>query len=168
MLVAAPEEREVSMSRRFARSGFTIVELLVVLAIAAILMAISMPALLNVAARYKVRSSAQTAEMLARQARYQAIQLGQQVSLVPDPTHSMLYVTSQPAPWSFPNGPQSIAPTQRIAVWEVPNGVTFVATAFSFNSDGSGSGGPMTFSYLNQPSSKVTMVSTATGKLLLQ
>jgi prepilin-type N-terminal cleavage/methylation domain-containing protein len=156
------------MSQRSGRAGFTIIEMLVVLSIAAILMAISMPALLNVAASYKVRSSAQTAEMLARQARFQAIQLGQQVSLVPDTAHNMLYVTSLTSPWSFPNGPQSIPPTQRLAVWQVPNGVTFVATAFSFNSDGSGSGGPMTFNYLNQTSHTVSMVSTATGKLLMQ
>lgn len=156
------------MNRQSRQAGFTMVELLIVLAIAAILMMISMPALLNIVSGYKVRSSAQTAEMLARQARYQAIQLGQQVSLVPDTTHKMFYVTSTTAPWTFPNGPQDIPAQQRIAVWAVPNGVTFVATAFSFNSDGSGTGGPMTFSYVNQKSSKVSMTSTATGKLVLQ
>jgi prepilin-type N-terminal cleavage/methylation domain-containing protein len=155
------------MSRRQAGSGFTMVELVVVIAIAAVLMAISMPALLNTAQRYKVHSSAQTAEMLARQARFQAIQLGQQVSLVPDTVHSSFYVTSVTGPWSFPNGAQSIPPTQRLAVWEVPTGVTFTGPAFSFNSDGSGTGGPMVFSYPNQPSSTVTMTSTATGKLTL-
>jgi Tfp pilus assembly protein FimT len=144
------------------------VELVVVIAIAAILMMIGMPALMNVLQRYKVRSSAQSAEMLARQARYQAIQLGQPVSLVPDTKHNMFYVTSQASPWSFPNGPTDIPATQRLAVWAVPNGVTFVATAFTFNSDGSGAGGPMVFSFVNQPSSTVSMASTATGKLVLQ
>jgi Tfp pilus assembly protein FimT len=144
------------------------VEMLVVMAVGAILMVVGMPALLNTINHYKVTSSAKSAEILARQARYQAIQLSQAVYLVPDPAHNMFYVTSEPGPWTFPHGPTDIPPTQRLAVWEVPRGVTFTATAFTFNSDGSGSGGPMTFNYVNQPSSTLTMTSTATGKLTVQ
>jgi prepilin-type N-terminal cleavage/methylation domain-containing protein len=157
-----------STAARKSLAGFSIVELMVVLAIAGMLMAIGAPALLNIIQRYKVRSSAQSAEIFARQARYQAIQLGTPVSLVPDTAHNMMYVTSLPSPWSFPNGPSDIPAVNRLAVWEVPKGVTFVATAFTFNSDGSGSGGPMTFNVLNQTPTTVTMTSTATGKMTLQ
>jgi prepilin-type N-terminal cleavage/methylation domain-containing protein len=166
MVYSVPSARR----RRAAGSGFTIVELLVVLAMGAILLAIGMPALYNVGQHYKVHSSAQTVMMLGRQARYQAIQLGQQVSVVPDTTKKMFYVVSgtPPAPGSFPNGFLSFTPTSRITAWQVPGGITFTATMFTYNSDGSGSGGPVQFNAQNQPSSKVVMTSTATGKLQVQ
>jgi prepilin-type N-terminal cleavage/methylation domain-containing protein len=152
------------------RRGFTLIELLVVLAMGAFLMAIGMPALLSVGQRYRVRSSAQQVAMLAREARYQAIERSTQVSVVPDPAHNMFYViaaTPPPVAGSFPNGYTDFPANERVALWQVPNGVNFTATMFSYNSDGSGTGGPAAFSSLNQTTYTVTMSSTATGKLLI-
>jgi prepilin-type N-terminal cleavage/methylation domain-containing protein len=168
---------------RSSRSGFSLIELLVVLAMAAILMAIGFPALMNVLEHYKVRSSAQSLMMLGREARYEAIKQGVQVSVVPDPRTNMFYVVSVPPPtppatWSFPGGPAGIPNTQRITVWEAPRGVTFTgAVAVTYNTDGSATGAApfpppqwvsATFSFVNQPSSKVVMTATATGKLAVQ
>jgi type IV fimbrial biogenesis protein FimT len=151
--------------------GFTLVELLVVLGLAGILMAIGMPSLLNVGQKYRVHSSAQQVMMLGRQARYQAIEKGTQVSVVPDPAHKMFYVIAAsppPAVGSFPNGYTDFPATSRVALWQIPTGVTFTATALTFNSDGSGLGGPLAFSSLNQPTYSLLMTSTATGKLVIQ
>jgi len=170
--------------RRNGLRGFTLVELLVVVAIAGVLMLIGAPALMNVVARYKVHSSAQTLEMLGRQARYESIKLNQPVTLVADTRRNQFYVVSGTIagmpPWSFPNGVGDIPPTQRVAVWPLPRGVSFAmvpATActagsfcqsFQFASDGSGTGVPVVFSTPNQPSYKVTLVTQATGKLAIQ
>lgn len=165
---------------------------------AAVLFLIGFPALMNVASRYKVRSSAQRLEMLGRQARYESIKLGQQVTVWGDSKNNMFYVISGTLaglpPYSFPDGPPDIPPTQRVAVWEVPRGVSFAIVngaiappcvlspsvacqAFTFNSDGSGSGQTVTFSYPNQPSSTVTLSTLSTtsppftnlmGKLKIQ
>jgi prepilin-type N-terminal cleavage/methylation domain-containing protein len=172
---------------RSSRPGFTLIELLIVLAMAAVLMAIGMPLLLNVAARYKVRSSAQQLEMLARQARYESIKLGQPVSVVPDVANRNFYVYSGTIsgmpPFngklpSFPNGPIDLPALQKVAVWEVPRGVRFASDTaiptypdpvpFTFNPDGSGGGGPVTFCTPNQQAVTTSMSSQATGKLQIQ
>jgi prepilin-type N-terminal cleavage/methylation domain-containing protein len=146
--------------------GFSLLELLVVLAMAAILMAIGMPALFRIGAHYKVRSSALAVEVLAHQARYKSIELGQNVTVVGDQTHRMFYVISCTVPGSFPNGPTDIPATQRVAVWQVPTGITFTITApLIFTSTGSGTGGPVVFSYPNEPSSTLTLATPATGKI---
>lgn len=160
----------VSERTRKGGRGFTLVELLVVLGLAAILMVIGMPALLNVGQKYKVHSSAQQVRMLGREARYQAIEKGTQVSVVPDPAHNMFYVIAAsppPAAGSFPNGYTDFPATSRVSLWQVPNGVTFTATMLTFNADGSGLGGPFAFSTINQPTYSVVMTSTATGKLVV-
>jgi Tfp pilus assembly protein FimT len=162
---------------------------MVVLAMASVLMLIGMPALLNTVARYKVHSSAQQLEMLGRQARYEAIKLNQPVTIVGDANRKMFYVFSGTIatmpPYSFPDGVGDIPATQRVAVWELPRGITFsilpvcpvkYCQAFSFNPDGSASGPAppappgqsVTFSTPNQPSSKVSMAHLATGKLVIQ
>jgi prepilin-type N-terminal cleavage/methylation domain-containing protein len=157
-----------SRGGRRSQRGFNLVELLVVLAMAGVLMAIGMPALLNIGHRYKVHSSAQTLQMLGRQARFESIKLGQPVTVVPDPNNGMFYVISGTLPGSW-KAIGDFAPMTRLGVWQVPQGVSFKATGmFAFNSDGSGSGGPVVFSLPNQPSSTVTMTSTATGKLVVQ
>jgi prepilin-type N-terminal cleavage/methylation domain-containing protein len=165
-------------TRRSPR-GFTLVELLVVLAIGSILMAIGMPALLNIGQRYKVRSSAQQLQMLGRQARYEAIKLGQPVTVLPDPTNQMFYVVSGTIPTGWTSY-LSFAPTSRVTLWQVPNGVEWTSTGanFSFNSDGSGSGGSVRFTSHVDPQNSnpnpnyatynVAMTSTATGKLAIQ
>jgi prepilin-type N-terminal cleavage/methylation domain-containing protein len=157
------------LARRLAPAGargFSLLELLVVMAMAAILMAIGMPALFRIGSHYKVRSSALAVEVLAHQARYRSIELGQNVTVVGDQTHRMFYVISGTVPGSFPNGPTDIPATQRIAVWQVPTGVTFTVTApLIFTSNGSGSGGPVVFSYPHEPSSTVTLATPATGKI---
>jgi Tfp pilus assembly protein FimT len=146
----------------------------VVLALAGILMIIGMPSLLQIGQKYRVHSSAQQVMMMGRQARYQSIELGQTVSVVPDLTHNMFYVVSgtPPVAGSFPNGYSDFPTTSRIAMWQIPNGVTYTATTitgtaalFTYNSDGSGAGGPVAFTSLKQPTYNVTMSSTATGKL---
>jgi prepilin-type N-terminal cleavage/methylation domain-containing protein len=152
------------------RRGFTMVELLVVLVIAAALMAIGMPALLNVSQKYRVHSSADQVMMLGRQARYQAIERSTQVSVVPDTTHNMFYVIAvspPPAAGSYPNGYSDFPANERVGLWQVPTGVSFTATMLTYNSDGSGTGGPVVFSSVNQPTYTVTMTSTATGKLVV-
>jgi prepilin-type N-terminal cleavage/methylation domain-containing protein len=167
-----------------ALPGFTLIELLVVIAIASVLMLIGAPALLNVAARYKVHSSAQTLEMLGRQARYESIKLNQPVTLVLDTKRKTFYVFSGTIagmpPYSFPNGQGDIPPTQRVAVWALPRGVSYAfqpvtdctagsyCQSFQFAPDGSGTGDPVTFSTPNQPSYKVSMVAPATGKLAIK
>ena len=158
------------MAKR-GRRGFSLVEVLVVLVMAAFLMAIGMPALLNVGQKYRVHSSAQQVMMLGREARYQAIEKATQVSVVPDPAHNMFYVIAAsppPAAGTFPNGYSDFPAASRVALWQVPTGVTFTATMLTYNSDGSGSGGPAAFSSQNQPTYSVVMTSTATGKLVVQ
>lgn len=175
--------------RRWRRSGswqpgFTLAELLVVVAIGGVLLLLGYPALINILARYEVSSSAQQLEMLGREARYESIKLNQPVTLVADTKRHMFYVFSGTIagmpPYNFPDGPGDIPGPQFVAAWEVPHRVSFVmqpATAcvqgticqsFSFNSDGSGSGVPVVFSTPNQPSSKVALTYTATGKLAIQ
>lgn len=155
------------------RRGFTMVELLVVLIIGSVLLVIGMPALLNVAQKYRVHSSADAVMMLGRQARYQAIERSTQVSVVPDIDRKMFYVIAVsppptlPAATNFPNGYTDFPVNERVTTWTVPTGVTFTATMITYNSDGSGTGGPVVFSSLNQPSYTVTMTSTATGKLMV-
>jgi len=166
------------------RSGFTVAELTVVVAIGGLLLLFGYPALMNIMARYELRSSAQQLEMLGREARYESIKLNQPVTLVADTKRHMFYVFSGTIagmpPYNFPDGPGDIPGTQFVAAWQVPHRVSFVmqpATAcvqgticqsFSFNSDGSGTGVPVVFSTPNQPSSKVAMTYTATGKLAIQ
>ncbi|MBV8201523.1 MAG: prepilin-type N-terminal cleavage/methylation domain-containing protein [Acidobacteria bacterium] len=174
--------RSARPGRRWA--GFTLIELLVVIAIASVLLLIGAPALMNVAARYKVHSSAQQFEMLGRQARYESIKLNQPVTLVADTNRNTFYVFSGSIagmpPWNFPDGQGDIPPAQRVAVWPLPHGVSFSIQApptctpgtycqsFQFAADGSGTGQPVTFSTPNQPSYTVTMVTQATGKLAIQ
>src|ERR1700680_1632618 len=174
--------RRLPRSRSW-RSGFTLAEMLVVLGIASILMLFSSPALMTILARYKVHSSAQQLRMLANQARYASINLNQPVTLVADTKRHMFYVVSgtipNMPPYSFPDGPGDIPGPQRVAVWQVPHRVSFVmqpvtacvqgavCQSFPFNSDGSGTGVPVVFSTPNQPSSKVILAQTATGKLAI-
>jgi prepilin-type N-terminal cleavage/methylation domain-containing protein len=156
------------------RRGFTLVELLIVLIIGSVLMIIGMPALLNVAQKYRVHSSADTVMMLGREARYQAIERSTQVSVVPDTSRNMFYVIAAsppptlPASTNFPNGYTDFPVNERVTTWTVPTGVTFTAAnMITYNADGSGTGGPVVFSSRNQPSYTVTMSSTATGKLVV-
>jgi len=157
---------------RRSRRGFTLVEMLVVLAIGAVLLAIGMPALFTIGQRYKVRSSAQQLQMLARQARYQSITLGQPVTVLPDPVNGMFYVISGTIPPSW-HSILDFSNTSRVAVWQVPKGVAWTSTGanFSYNSDGSGTGGSVQFNSYSSPGSPdyasygVVMSSTATGKL---
>ena len=175
--------RRLRWSRSW-RSGFTLAELLVVVAIGGLLLLLGYPALMNILARYEVSSSAQQLEMLGREARYESIKLNQPVTLVADTNRHMFYVFSgtipNMPPYSFPDGPGDIPGPQRVAVWQVPHRVSFVmqpvtacvqgtvCQSFSFNSDGSGTGVPVVFSTPNQPSSKVILAQTATGKLAIQ
>jgi prepilin-type N-terminal cleavage/methylation domain-containing protein len=166
------------------RSGFTLAELLVVIAIGSLLLLLGYPALMNILARYEVRSSAQQLEMLGREARYESIKLNQPVTLVADTNRHMFYVVSgaipNMPPYNFPDGPGDIPGPQLVAVWQVPHRVSFAmqpasacvqgtyCQSFLFNSDGSGSGLPVVFSTPNQPSSKVVLTAKATGKLAIQ
>jgi prepilin-type N-terminal cleavage/methylation domain-containing protein len=165
------------------RSGFTLAELAVVVAIGSLLLLLGYPALMNVLARYEVRSSAQQLEMLGREARYESIKLNQPVTLVADTNRHSFYVfsgTIAGPPYSLPDGPRDIPGPQLVAVWQVPHRVSFVmqpvtacvqgtiCQSFSFNSDGTGTGVPVVFSTPNQPSSKVLLAQTATGKLAIQ
>lgn len=170
------------MARSGSRqSGFTLIEMLVVVCIAAVLMLYGMPALLNVAAHYKVHSSAQQLEMIARQARYESIKLDTPVTLVSDNYRKMFYAISGTVtgmPPSFPHGPTDIPATQRVAVWPVPAGVTYAMNPacgvgqfcqyLVFNSDGSASGPDVTFSSPQQPSSTVHLAQPLLGKLVIQ
>lgn len=174
--------RRVRRSRSW-RSGFTLAELAVVIAIGCLLLLLGYPALMTVLARYEVHSSAQQLRMLANQARYESIKLNQPVTLVADTTRHSFYVFSGTIagmpPYTFPDGPGDIPGPQLVAVWQVPHSVSFVmqpATAcvqgtfcqsFSFNSDGTGSGVPVVFSTPNQQTSTVVMAATATGKLAI-
>jgi prepilin-type N-terminal cleavage/methylation domain-containing protein len=166
------------------RSGFTLAELAVVVAIGSLLLLLGYPALMNILARYEVRSSAQQLQMLGREARYESIKLNQPVTVVADTNRHSFYVYSGTIagmpPYSFPDGPRDIPGTQLVAVWQVPHRVSFVmqpvtacvqgtvCQSFSFNSDGTGSGVPVVFSTPNQPGSKVLLAQTATGKLAIQ
>jgi type II secretory pathway pseudopilin PulG len=157
---------------------------MVVIAIASILMLYIYPASMNMLARYKVHSSAQQLRILAQQARYASITLNQPVTLVADTKRHSFYVVSgtipNMPPYSFPDGPRDIPGPQLVAVWQVPQGVSFAmqpATAcvqgtfcqsFSFTSTGTGSGVPVVFSTPNQQSSTVVMTAPATGKLAIQ
>ncbi len=179
-----PLRRLPSMGPR--RSGFSLIELMVVLAMASVLMLIGIPSLMNTLARYKVRSSAQQLGMLGRQARFEAIKLNQPVTIVGDANRNLFYVISGTIPgmppYSFPEGPGDIPANQRVAVWEMPRGVSFsilpicpgkYCQVFQFNGDGSASGPlppaqSVTFSAPNQPSSKVSMAYLTTGKLAIQ
>ena len=175
--------RRMRRSRSW-RSGFTLPELAVVVAIASLLLLYGYPALMKLLARYEVRSSAQQLEMLGREARYESIKLNQPVTLVADTNRHSFYVISgtipNMPPYSFPDGQGDIPGPQLVAVWQVPHSVSFVmqpvtacvqgtfCQSFSFNSDGSGSGVPVVFSTPNQPGSKVQLAQTATGKLAIQ
>jgi prepilin-type N-terminal cleavage/methylation domain-containing protein len=175
--------RRLRWSRSW-RSGFTLAELMVVLIIGGLLLLLGYPALMNILARYEVRSSAQQLEMLGREARYESIKLNQPVTLVADTNRHMFYVFSgtipNMPPYSFPDGPGDIPGKQLVGVWQVPHRVSFVmqpvtacvqgtfCQSFSFLSDGSGSGVPVVFSTPNQPSLKVLLAQTATGKFAIQ
>jgi len=166
------------------RSGFTLAELAVVLAIGSLLLLLGYPALMNVLALYEVRSSAQQLEMLGREARYESIKLNQPVTLVADTNRHMFYVFSGTIagmpPYNFPDGPGDIPGPQLVTVWRVPQSVSFVmqpvtacvqgtvCQSFSFNPDGSGTGVPVVFSRPKQPSSKVFLSAPATGLITFQ
>ena len=171
-------------SMRPLRSGFTIVEMLGVLAIASVLMLIGAPALLNILAHYKVHSSAQQLVMLGRHARFESIKLNQPVTLYVDTNRMAVYVVSGtlpgPTPYTFPHGQTDIPPTQLVASWSIPRGVAVAMVpaaactpgsycqSFQYSSDGSGTGVPVVFSTPNQLSSKVTMATPSTGRLVIQ
>lgn len=181
--------RGVSRRSRRAGQGFTLIELMVVLAIASILMLIGVPALLNILAHYKVHSSAQQLVMLGRQARYESIKLNQPVTLVADSNRNSFYVYSGTLPgmppYNLPDGPGDIPAVQRVAEWSVPRGVKFLIQpactgycgSFSFNPDGSATlpagasvtGQSVVFSTPNQSTTTVLLKPAAalTGKLVI-
>ncbi len=66
----------MSTSRRSRCAGFTLVELLVSIAIAAILMAIGVPALHNLFARRTLEGYARSVAMLTQRGRYEALNRG--------------------------------------------------------------------------------------------
>jgi len=172
-----------SSSRRRLPAGFTLIELLVVLCMLGALLAIGIPQLLKIVARYKVHSSAQQLEMLGRQARFESIKLGQPVTLVADTNRNAFYVFSGTLggmpPYKLPDGYGDIPALQRVTSWQLPTGISFAMVpaascvagsycqSFSFNSDGSGTGQPVVISTPGQPTWTIAMKAQATGKLTI-
>jgi prepilin-type N-terminal cleavage/methylation domain-containing protein len=68
-------------ARKYAVRGFTLVELLIALAILGILLSIGLPALNGFVASAKVEGAAESLQAAATQARYRAVQSGQSVRL---------------------------------------------------------------------------------------
>jgi len=117
-------------------SGFTLVELLVVLVVAMILMVLSYPELAKYYTRSQLEGTTQQLALMMQQARYQAIRLSPLTSSVCADTANRQVVASQgalqisqlPLPKSISFG----APPPQAAI-------TLVVTpnCFTFNSDGS-------------------------------
>jgi prepilin-type N-terminal cleavage/methylation domain-containing protein len=166
-------------------SGFTIIELMAVLLLMGTLLALGGPALWNVLATYKMRSSAQQLEILGRQARFESIKLGQPVTVIVDTNRNMFYaysgtLTGMP-PYSLPHGAGDLPPLQRVAVWQVPRGVLVdltplktpcsaaICDVFSFTSDGQGTGGDVLLKGKDPNLTTYTLsVSKPTGKITIK
>jgi Tfp pilus assembly protein FimT len=166
-------------------SGFTIIELMGVMLLMGVLLALGGPALMNVLANYKMRSSAQQLEILGRQARFESIKLSQPVTVVADTNRNMFYaysgtLTGMP-PYNLPHGPGDLPPLQRVAVWQVPRGVLVdltplktacsatICDVFSFTPDGQGTGGDVLLKG-QDPSLKTYTLSVTkpTGKITIK
>jgi prepilin-type N-terminal cleavage/methylation domain-containing protein len=164
--------------------GFTIIELLAVMVLMTVLIALGAPALMNVLATYKMRSSAQQLEMLARQARFESIKLNQPTTVVADVPASVVFAYSGTIPVTNPSQPPfhwtDVPPTQRVGKIPVARGVAYdfsklqpacaiaVCNVFAFTPDGQGTGGDVILKGLdpNLPTYTIS-VAPATGKLTI-
>jgi Tfp pilus assembly protein FimT len=162
----------------------TIIEVMAVMLLMAVLLALGTPALMNVLATYKMRSSAQQLEILGRQARFESIKMNQPVTVVVDTNRNMFYAYSGTLagmpPYNLPHGPGDLPPLQRVAVWQVPRGVLVdltllktpcsatICDVFTFTSDGQGRGGDVTLKG-QDPNLKTYKLTVAqpTGKITI-
>ena len=134
-------------SRPDAANGFTLIEVLIVMAIAAVLLAYGIPALNNMLYRNQTLSTVEQSMSLIRAARLQAIKRGAELGIEQDLSSSQLLVfreTSQP-PDGFTAGVDerlgSVPLPASVAFWgpadPSPNGADI---ADGFNQHGNNSG----------------------------
>jgi prepilin-type N-terminal cleavage/methylation domain-containing protein len=117
-------------------SGFTLVELLVVLVVGMILMVVSYPELAKYYTRSQLEGTTQQLSLMMQKARYQAIKFSPQTTTVCADTANRQVVASQGAlqisQLALPKAVSFGAPPPQLAI-------TLVVTpnCFTFNSDGS-------------------------------
>jgi len=117
------------------KAGFTLVELLVVLAIGMILALVSYPELAKYYTRSQLEGTAQQLALMAQKARYQAIRTGQTTSICADTATKQVtgkLGATDNAWFTLPKAVNFGAPSPQLGIT-----LTVTPNCFTFNPDGS-------------------------------
>ena len=107
------------LSRRNPSEGFTLIEMIVTLAVLAVLLVIGYPALLNSIHRGKVETTLRQAAMEARAARLEAIRRSTRTYLQADFTNNRLVLWRESTP-PTPAASPDFSATDDVLVRELP------------------------------------------------
>ena len=128
------------MSTQRRSQGFTIIELVIVLAIMGMLVLIGLPALLNSLSRANLVNAAKESAMVMRQARFEAVKQSVVVAVVADQTNKRVYSFTDSNNNCIMDGTET-----QLATFSMPKSIdmtnpTNAQDFIGFDTDGAGNG----------------------------